>query len=291
MKAPNTGEKRRCMTTNYPPTLGLVLAGGLARRGMGGGDKRVSRSAVYRSSTVRWQRCPRNAPESLSTPTAIPGALRRYRPDCCGRHRAGFRRPAGQDPCRSRLAGEAEERHRVDCQRPGIALSCPTTSSNACIKPAATWALACRSPARAQANGVIRWLVYGRWGARRFAQSTGRGAPAQNQFGPRDQASLSLISPISRLTRSSTSIRRKMRPGRSALRCSKRARDILDRTQRVLICYGRNLWVWEDLFMKAFILACAAAIVIAVVGSVALNSMPDSAEKAFTSSTGVRLGA
>ena len=38
MKAPNTGEKRRCMTTNYPPTLGLVLAGGLARR-MGGGDK------------------------------------------------------------------------------------------------------------------------------------------------------------------------------------------------------------------------------------------------------------
>ncbi|MGC1667640.1 MAG: NTP transferase domain-containing protein, partial [Pseudolabrys sp.] len=26
------------MTTSYPPTLGLVLAGGLARR-MGGGDK------------------------------------------------------------------------------------------------------------------------------------------------------------------------------------------------------------------------------------------------------------
>ena len=38
MKAPNTGEKRRCMTISYPPTLGLVLAGGLARR-MGGGDK------------------------------------------------------------------------------------------------------------------------------------------------------------------------------------------------------------------------------------------------------------
>ena len=43
--------------------------------------------------------------------------------------------------------------------------------------------------------------------------------------------------------------------------------------------------------MKAFILACAAAIVIAVVGGAALNSMPDSAEKAFSSSTGVRLGA
>lgn len=43
--------------------------------------------------------------------------------------------------------------------------------------------------------------------------------------------------------------------------------------------------------MKAFIMACVAAIVIAVVGVVALNSVPDSTEKAFTSSTGVRLGA
>jgi hypothetical protein len=43
--------------------------------------------------------------------------------------------------------------------------------------------------------------------------------------------------------------------------------------------------------MKAFILACAAAIVIAVVGGVVLNSVPDSSEKAFSSSTGVRLGA
>ena len=34
-RAPSTGAKRRCMTTE---TLGLVLAGGLARR-MGGGDK------------------------------------------------------------------------------------------------------------------------------------------------------------------------------------------------------------------------------------------------------------
>lgn len=37
-KAPGTGAKRRCMTTELPPTFGLVLAGGLARR-MGGGDK------------------------------------------------------------------------------------------------------------------------------------------------------------------------------------------------------------------------------------------------------------
>lgn len=37
-KAPGTGAKRRCMTTDCPQTIGLVLAGGLATR-MGGGDK------------------------------------------------------------------------------------------------------------------------------------------------------------------------------------------------------------------------------------------------------------
>lgn len=42
--------------------------------------------------------------------------------------------------------------------------------------------------------------------------------------------------------------------------------------------------------MKTFIMACAAAVVIAVVGSVVLNSVPDSVEHAFSSSTGVRLG-
>ena len=43
--------------------------------------------------------------------------------------------------------------------------------------------------------------------------------------------------------------------------------------------------------MKAFIMACAAAIIIAVVGVAVLNTVPDSAENAFSSSTGVRLGA
>ena len=42
--------------------------------------------------------------------------------------------------------------------------------------------------------------------------------------------------------------------------------------------------------MKAFIMACVAAVVIAIVGGVALNIVPDSAQKAFSSSTGVRLG-
>jgi len=42
--------------------------------------------------------------------------------------------------------------------------------------------------------------------------------------------------------------------------------------------------------MKAFIMACAAAVIIAIIGVVVLNTIPDSAENAFSSSTGVRFG-
>ena len=43
--------------------------------------------------------------------------------------------------------------------------------------------------------------------------------------------------------------------------------------------------------MKTFLIACAAAVIIAVVGGVVLGGMQESADKAFSSSTGVRLGA
>lgn len=43
--------------------------------------------------------------------------------------------------------------------------------------------------------------------------------------------------------------------------------------------------------MKSFIIACAAAIVLAIVGGVVLNSIQQSAAKAYSSDTGVRLGA
>ncbi|MCX7295682.1 MAG: hypothetical protein NTU64_02110 [Hyphomicrobiales bacterium] len=42
--------------------------------------------------------------------------------------------------------------------------------------------------------------------------------------------------------------------------------------------------------MKTFILACVAAVVIAVVGGVVLSGVQEQADKAF-STTGVRLGA
>ena len=43
--------------------------------------------------------------------------------------------------------------------------------------------------------------------------------------------------------------------------------------------------------MKAFIIACVAAVIIAVVGGVVLNSVQEPADKAFTSGSSVRLGA
>ena len=43
--------------------------------------------------------------------------------------------------------------------------------------------------------------------------------------------------------------------------------------------------------MKTFIVACVAAIVIAVIGGVVLNSVQEPVDKAFTSEPSVRLGA
>jgi hypothetical protein len=43
--------------------------------------------------------------------------------------------------------------------------------------------------------------------------------------------------------------------------------------------------------MKTFIVACVAAIIIAVIGGVVLNSIQEPADKAFTSGSSVRLGA
>ncbi len=42
--------------------------------------------------------------------------------------------------------------------------------------------------------------------------------------------------------------------------------------------------------MKTFVIACVAAIIIAVIGGLVLNSVQEPVDKAFTT-TGVRLGA
>lgn len=42
--------------------------------------------------------------------------------------------------------------------------------------------------------------------------------------------------------------------------------------------------------MKSFIIACVAAIIIAIIGGLALNTMQVPADQAFSSATNVRLG-
>jgi hypothetical protein len=43
--------------------------------------------------------------------------------------------------------------------------------------------------------------------------------------------------------------------------------------------------------MRTFIVACVAAIVIAVIGGLVLNNVQEPVDKAFTSASSVRLGA
>lgn len=43
--------------------------------------------------------------------------------------------------------------------------------------------------------------------------------------------------------------------------------------------------------MRSFIVACIAAIVVAIIGAVVLDSFQEPVDKAFTSPSGVRLGA
>ena len=109
-KAPSIGAKRRCMMTSYPPTLGLVLAGGLARR-MGGGDKaRIEIGGVSildRVLATLSAQCTGIIINANGDPkrfadtglTVVPDSV----PDFAG--------PLGGNPGRARLAGEAEKRH------------------------------------------------------------------------------------------------------------------------------------------------------------------------------------
>ena len=146
-----------------PPTLGLVLAGGLARR-MGGGDKArleiggitildrvlatLSGQCIGHHHQRQWR----------------PRALRRHRLRRGARQRPGPSRAARRHSRRARLAGRSRTTASNGCSAcRATARSCPTIWSSGCTRPGARWAPACRSPAPAPANGGIRWWAYGRW--------------------------------------------------------------------------------------------------------------------------------
>src|SRR5262245_50431210 len=148
--------------TSYPPTFGLVLAGGLARR-MGGGDKaRIEIGGVSildRVLATLSAQCTGIIINANGDPkrfadtglAVVPDSV----PDFAG-PLAGIL--AGLDWLAKRRAGSSGS---LACQ--AIAPSFRTISSSACTRLAARWGPVCRSLARGRANGVTRLWAYGRW--------------------------------------------------------------------------------------------------------------------------------
>ena len=166
--------------TPIPPTLGLVLAGGLARR-MGGGDKaRIEIGGVSILDRVL-ARCRRNAPASSSTPMAI-------------RHASPIpAAPSCPTTCRT-------SRARSPASWPGsTGWRRRTTASNGCSACRATarscrtiWSSAACGPPQAGRRRAARLRALRRMAssgggpmaagaARGLAQGAGRGGPAQDR--------------------------------------------------------------------------------------------------------------
>ena len=137
------------------PTLGLVLAGGLARR-MGGGDKPLTRiggkTILARVLERMAPQCARLDPQRQRRS----GALCRHRPAGDRRRRAGFRRSARRHSRRPRLGGGARAGHRDGRERAGR-LSVPAARSGGAAASRRAPPRASRWPAPARANGGIRW--------------------------------------------------------------------------------------------------------------------------------------
>ena len=218
-----------------PPTLGLVLAGGLARR-MGGGDKArieiggvsiLDRVLATLSGQCTGMIINANGDPARFADTGVPVVPDNV-PDYPG-PLAGIL--AGLDW----LAARTTASNGCSACR-ATALSCPTTWWNACMRRGVSWAPACGSRARARANGGIRWSAYGRWRcARVCARRWSTKACARSRSGPRGMASRSPIGRPSRSTRSSMSTRPRMPSARRALRCSIQDSEILTGLRRTHI--------------------------------------------------------
>ncbi len=115
------------MTSELPPTLGLVLAGGLARR-MGGGDKplkTIGGVTILDRVLSRLRAAMRVGHHQRQRRS---GALRRDRPAGRRRRRAGFRRTARRHSRGARLGGGACPRCRI-CRQCAGRLPVPAARS------------------------------------------------------------------------------------------------------------------------------------------------------------------
>ena len=209
------------MTTELPPTLGLVLAGGLARR-MGGGDKALHRdrrrdhprprAGAARRRNARGIILNANGDPARFADTGLPVVADNV-PDFAG-PLAGIL--AGLDWAAAHAPG-----HRMAssaCR--ATARSCRAIWSRGCIaaRQAAGHAARLRALGRMAASGG-RAVAGG--AARRPAPGADRGGPAQDRGldrAPRRRAGR--LAGRRRSTRSSTSTRRRMPPRPSALRRS-----------------------------------------------------------------------
>ncbi len=135
--------------------LGLILAGGLARR-MGGGDKariRIGGKTILdRVLATMTPQCARliinaNGDPARFADTGLPVVADSV---------PGFRRAARRHPRRARLGGGACARHRRRRERAGR-LPVPAVRSGGAACRRARAGKGRRSPARARATGGIRW--------------------------------------------------------------------------------------------------------------------------------------
>ena len=109
-----TSARAKSDDDEIPPTPGVLLAGGLARR-MGGGDKPMR---TIGGRTILERVIARLQPQCdglILNANGDPGALRRLRPAGRRRQRAGFSRTARRHSCRARLGRREPARVSTGC--------------------------------------------------------------------------------------------------------------------------------------------------------------------------------
>ncbi len=142
------------MTIEVPPALGLVLAGGLARR-MGGGDKALSKIGGV---TILERVLARFAPQCrgvIINANGDPARFARFEAAGGGGQRSGLRRTAGRHSGRPRLGGGSSAGNILCRERAGrLPVSARRSrGAPACGRESKPH---CRSPARARATGATR---------------------------------------------------------------------------------------------------------------------------------------
>ena len=282
------------MSDPVPPTLGLVLAGGLARR-MGGGDKaRIEIGGVTildRVLATLSAQCTGIVINANGDPKRFADTGLPVIPDNVAGH---------PGPLAGILAGLdwlAAQDNGVEwiVSVPGDCPFLPDDLVERLHRGAPQNGR--RRAARLRALGRMapsggRPMAAG--AARRPAPGAGRRGPAQDRgvdgAAWRRHRRLAGRADRSVLQRQYA---RGCRNAPRALRCSKPADAracLLDRARR-FGCYRLEFGLGRGTkIMKRFIIACAAAIVIAVIGGVVLNSVQEPADQAFTSPD-ARLGA